>query len=58
MLIYCRECVLCAMLSSIICLDVNRLGICVTQVDPKLLERGIACAPGTVGTFDILTHQQ
>lgn len=24
----------------------DRLGVCVTQFDPKLMERGIACAPG------------
>ncbi len=26
----------------------DRLGICVTQFDPKLLERGIACSPGSL----------
>ncbi|XP_046391420.1 selenocysteine-specific elongation factor [Ischnura elegans] len=26
----------------------DRLGICVTQFDPKLIERGIACSPGYV----------
>lgn len=26
----------------------DRLGICVTQFDPKLLERGIACTPGSL----------
>lgn len=26
----------------------DRLGICVTQLDPKLLERGLVCTPGTV----------
>lgn len=26
----------------------DRIGICVTQFDPKLLERGIACQPGLV----------
>ena len=26
----------------------DRLGICVTQFDPKLLERGIACTPGAL----------
>ncbi|XP_071445919.1 selenocysteine-specific elongation factor [Hetaerina americana] len=29
----------------------DRLGICVTQFDPKLLERGIACCPGYVPTI-------
>lgn len=28
----------------------DRLGICVTQFDPKLLERGIVCSPG-LGSF-------
>lgn len=28
----------------------DRLGICVTQFDPKLLERGLVCAPGYVPT--------
>uniref|UniRef100_A0A2K6G8T0 Eukaryotic elongation factor, selenocysteine-tRNA specific n=1 Tax=Propithecus coquereli TaxID=379532 RepID=A0A2K6G8T0_PROCO len=28
----------------------DRLGICVTQFDPKLLERGLACSPGTLHT--------
>ncbi len=28
----------------------DRLGICVTQFDPKLLERGIACTPGSLPT--------
>lgn len=26
----------------------DRLGICVTQFDPKLLERGMACTPGAL----------
>lgn len=26
----------------------DRLGICVTQFDPKLMERGMACTPGTL----------
>nr|ADI46930.1 SelEFm [Volvox carteri f. nagariensis] len=29
----------------------DRVGICVTQLDARLLERGLACAPGTVPTF-------
>lgn len=29
----------------------DRVGICVTQLDPGLLERGLACSPGTVPTF-------
>lgn len=29
----------------------DRLGICVTQLDPGLIERGLVCAPGTVPTF-------
>jgi len=29
----------------------DRIGLCVTQLDPKQLERGIACAPHTVGSF-------
>ena len=28
----------------------DRLGMCVTQFDPKLLERGIACTPGSLPT--------
>ena len=28
----------------------DRLGICVTQFDAKLLERGIVCAPGSLPT--------
>ena len=30
----------------------DRLGICVTQFDPKLLERGLVCAPGALPTID------
>lgn len=26
----------------------DRLGVCLTQFDPKLLERGLACSPGTL----------
>lgn len=29
----------------------DRVGICVTQLDPKAMERGLACAPGSVGNF-------
>ncbi|KAJ9596344.1 hypothetical protein L9F63_012619 [Diploptera punctata] len=29
----------------------DRIGLCVTQFDPKQLERGIACAPGYVSTL-------
>ncbi|KAL4858017.1 Selenocysteine-specific elongation factor [Chlorella vulgaris] len=29
----------------------DRLGICVTQLDAKQVERGLACMPGTVPTF-------
>nr|BCL66109.1 eukaryotic elongation factor [Volvox africanus] len=29
----------------------DRVGICVTQLDAGLLERGLACAPGSVPTF-------
>ena len=28
----------------------DRLGICVTQFDPKMLERGLACSPGLIKT--------
>ncbi|XP_045390690.1 LOW QUALITY PROTEIN: selenocysteine-specific elongation factor [Lemur catta] len=28
----------------------DRLGICVTQFDPKLLERGLVCSPGSLHT--------
>eukprot|EP00887_Chlorella_sp_A99_P002875 scaffold6.g2875.t1 len=30
----------------------DRAGICVTQLNAKLLERGVACAPGSVPTFE------
>ena len=30
----------------------DRAGICVTQFDPKLLERGLICTPGTLPTID------
>lgn len=29
----------------------DRAGICVTQLDPGQVERGVVCAPGTVPTF-------
>ena len=29
----------------------DRAGICVTQLDPDLLERGLACAPGSLPSF-------
>ena len=29
----------------------DRIGLCVTQFDPKQLERGVACAPGYVSTL-------
>ncbi|XP_075852050.1 selenocysteine-specific elongation factor isoform X2 [Microcebus murinus] len=29
----------------------DRLGLCVTQFDPKLLERGLVCTPGTLHTL-------
>ncbi|XP_047391000.1 selenocysteine-specific elongation factor [Sciurus carolinensis] len=28
----------------------DRMGVCVTQFDPKLLERGLVCAPGSLHT--------
>lgn len=31
----------------------DRVGICVTQFDPKLLERGLVCAPGALPTVDV-----
>ena len=30
----------------------DRVGLCVTQLDPALMERGLAAAPGTVPTFN------
>eukprot|EP00965_Chrysotila_dentata_P220461 6191790-Pleurochrysis_carterae.AAC.1 len=30
----------------------DRLGVCVTQLDAKALERGIACTPGYIQTMD------
>ncbi|KAM4740511.1 selenocysteine-specific elongation factor [Anableps anableps] len=29
----------------------DRVGVCVTQFDPKLLERGLVCTPGTLRTL-------
>lgn len=29
----------------------DRVGICVTQMDPKSIERGLACTPGSIPTF-------
>ncbi|XP_068171441.1 selenocysteine-specific elongation factor isoform X2 [Antennarius striatus] len=29
----------------------DRVGVCVTQFDPKLLERGVVCAPGSLHTL-------
>ena len=29
----------------------DRAGVCVTQFDPKLLERGLVCTPGTLPTL-------
>lgn len=29
----------------------DRVGICVSQLDPKTIERGLACTPGSVPTF-------
>jgi len=29
----------------------DRVGVCVTQFDPKLLERGMVCSPGSLRTF-------
>ncbi|PSC71534.1 Selenocysteine-specific elongation factor [Micractinium conductrix] len=34
------------------CASGDRCGICVTQLDAKLVERGLACAPGSVPTFE------
>ena len=33
------------------CAAGDRVGVCVTQLDPTLVERGVACAPGSVPTF-------
>ena len=33
------------------CVAGDRVGICVTQLDPKVIERGLACTPGSVPTF-------
>lgn len=29
----------------------DRVGVCVTQFDPKLLERGVVCTPGSLQTL-------
>lgn len=29
----------------------DRVGLCVTQLDPQLVERGVVCAPGSVPTY-------
>ncbi|XP_076870593.1 selenocysteine-specific elongation factor isoform X1 [Brachyhypopomus gauderio] len=38
----------------------DRVGVCVTQFDPKLLERGLVCTPGSVNTLHagIITAQK
>ena len=33
------------------CQQGDRAGLCVTQLDAKLVERGIVCTPGSVPTF-------
>ena len=33
------------------CQQGDRAGLCVTQLDAKLVERGIVCVPGSVPTF-------
>ncbi len=33
------------------CQKGDRVGICVTQLDATLVERGVACTPGAVPTF-------
>jgi selenocysteine-specific elongation factor len=33
------------------CRQGDRAGICVTHLDPKGIERSLACTPGTVPTF-------
>ncbi len=33
------------------CKEGDRAGICVTQLDPKLIERTIVCTPGSVPTI-------
>ena len=34
-----------------LCIQGDRVGICVTQLDAALVERGTACTPGAVPTF-------
>ncbi len=36
---------------STICVQADRVGICVTQLDAALVERGVACTPGALPTF-------
>ena len=36
---------------STICMQGDRVGICVTQLDAALVERGVACTPGALPTF-------
>lgn len=33
------------------CARGDRVGVCVTQLDAGLIERGLACAPGAVPTY-------
>ena len=33
-----------------LCCQGDRAGICVTQFDPKQLERGLVCQPGALST--------
>ena len=39
-----------AAVKSLLIFKGDRLGICVTQFDPKLLERGLVCSPGSLPT--------
>jgi len=32
----------------------DRAGICVTQFDPKLLERGLVCTPGELHVWSVV----
>ncbi len=41
----------CADDESLLMMQGDRAGICVTQLDPGLLERGLACAPGSLPCF-------
>ena len=34
------------------CVQGDRVGICVTQLDPDVMERGLASEPGSVPTFN------